>query len=184
MVGGVRAPLNTGFLDEARGDTEEIPGGNFAVAPLFILTFSYWPLENLELSLEGGYSHNIVQVTAAAPWLETGELIMASIRYVPWTHSDWWPYVGAAFGYSLNQLSGTALPYPEEADGYGGAIFAGTGWDLGPHFGLTAEFRYNIASIQVPGFNNAFDVGGPSILIGVYYMLAKAVDTPATPPSM
>ncbi len=109
---------------------------------------------------------------------------MCSLRFVPWTHWDWWPYVGGAFGYSLNQLSGTSLPYPEEADGYGGALFVGTGWDLSPRFGLTAEFRYNIASIQVPGFNNPFDVGGPSILIGVYYTLAKSIDSPATPPSM
>jgi hypothetical protein len=183
-MGGGRVPLNEGFLDEARGDTEQIPGSDYGVAPLFILTFSYWVLENLELSLEGGYSRNQVSVTAAAPWVSTQETIMASLRFTPWTHWDWWPYVGGAFGYSLNQLSGTALPYPEEADGYGGALFVGTGWDVSSHFGVTAELRYNIASIQVPGFTNAFDVGGPSLMLGVYYTLAKSIDSPATPPSM
>jgi hypothetical protein len=185
-MGGARSPLNSGFLDEARGDTETIEGGNFDVAPLGILSFSYWPLEYLELSLEGGYSRDQIMLRAAAPWLETEETIMASVRYAPWTHWDLWPYVGCAFGYSLNQLSGTALPYPEEADGYGGALFVGSGWDLTPRFGLTLELRYNIASIEVPGFTNNFDVGGPSVLLGFYFTLAKAVDTPmsAAPPPM
>jgi hypothetical protein len=109
---------------------------------------------------------------------------MAAIRYVPWTHWAWWPYVGGAFGYSLNQLTGTVLPYAEEADGYGGALFLGTGWDLTSHFGLTAEFRYNIVSIQVPGFTHAFDVGGPSLMIGCYITLAKETDSLPNPPGM
>jgi hypothetical protein len=184
IEGGVRSPLDSGFLDEARGDSETIEGGNFDIAPLAILTFSYWPLENLELSLEGGYSRDQITLKNAAPWIESQEMLMAAIRFVPWTHWNWWPYAGAAFGYSLNQLTGTTLPYAEEADGYAGALFVGTGWDLAAHFGLTAEFRYNIASIQVPGFTNAYDVGGPSIMLGFYYTLAKEVDSPATPPSM
>lgn len=184
LEGGVRAPLNGGFLDEARGDTETIPGGDFGIAPLGILAFSYWPMESLELSLEGGYSRDQVSVARAAPWIEVQETIMASVRYVPWTHWDFWPYVGCAFGYSLNQLTGTALPYAEEADGYGGALFVGTGWDLTAHFGLTAEFRYNIASIEVPGFTSAFDVGGPSLMVGIYFTIAKSEASPATPPPL
>ncbi len=184
LEGGARIPLNGGFLGEARQDTETIQGGDFDVAPLGIVAFSYWPLEYLELSLEGGYSRDQINLKAAAPWVESQETLMASLRYLPWTHWTFWPYVGGAFGYSLNQLTVTALTYEEEAAGYGGALFVGTGWDLTAHFGVTAEFRYNIVSIQVPGFTHAYDVGGASLMRGIYYTLAKDTDSPATPPSM
>ena len=183
FAGGVRAPINAGFLDEARADGEGIPGGDFGLAPLGYLAFSYWPMDTLQLSLEGGYSWNRVMVSAANPWTLNQENLMAALRWVPFEGNDLWPYVGGDFGYSLNQLSGTALPHNEEADGYGGGVFIGTGWDLSPHFGLTAELRYNIISIQVPGFTHAFDTGGPALLLGFYFTLGKASQTltPATP---
>lgn len=180
---GARTPFNDGFYGEARSDGEQIPGSTFSVAPIGYLSFSYWPMESLELSLEGSYSWNSVSVKDATPWTLTQENLMAALRYVPWTGWDAWPYVGGDFGYSLNQFTGTGLPHMEEADGYGGGLFLGTGWDLSAHFGITAELRYNIISIQVPGFNHPFDTGGPTLLVGFYFTIAKSSDvpTPATP---
>ncbi|HUB07569.1 MAG TPA: outer membrane beta-barrel protein [Myxococcales bacterium] len=186
FAGGVRSPINGGFLDEARSDGEGISGGDFGIAPLAYLTFSYWVTENFDLSLEGGYSWDRISVNAANPWTANQENLMAALRYVPWTDWDFWPYVGGDFGYSLNQLSGTALPHNEEADGYGGGVFVGSGWDLTAHFGVTAELRYNIISIQVPGFSHAFDTGGPALLVGFYFTLGKSSEslTPMTAPGI
>ncbi|MHB8419965.1 MAG: outer membrane beta-barrel protein [Myxococcales bacterium] len=186
IEGGARSPINSGFLDEARGDGEVIPGGNFGIAPLALLTFAYWPAESFEIALEGGYSWSRVAVSAANPWTENQENIMAALRWVPWTGYDFWPYIGGDVGYSLNQLTGTALPHFEEADGTGGGVFIGSGWDLTPHFGVTAELRYNIISLQVPGFTHAFDVGGPALLIGCYFTISKASEslTPITAPGI
>ncbi len=182
----LRAPLNAGFLDEARGNGEGIQGGNFNLAPGAFVTFGYFADEQVEIGIEGGYSRDWIGVTAANPWLLNEETLQATVRYVPWTDWNLWPYVGAAFGYSLNAFNGTALPHYEDAEGFGGALFAGSGWDLSAHFGVSLELRWTIASIVVPGFTHAFDVGGPTILAGFYWVLPHEdeLSHPATPPSL
>lgn len=175
---GPRLVPNSGFLNDARGAGEEIPVGSFGLAPAALASFGYWIEDSLELSLEGGYSRDQYVVTGKAPWLMNGETIMASIRWTPWTDLDVWPYGGGSFGYSLNSLTGP-LNSPEEADGYGGALFVGTGWDLSSHWGLSLEFRYTLASIIVPNVSHPFDVGGLSILVGAYFLIPREAETPA-----
>ncbi len=145
-----------------------------------MLSFGYWVQEDLELSLEGGYSYDHYGVAGSYGWTENGETAMASLRWTPWQHMDLWPYVGGSFGYSLNGLTGPINPY-EEADGYGGAIFVGTGWDLSDRWGVTFELRYTIASVVVPPLAQPFQVGGLSILIGPYIILPHTEDVPSTP---
>jgi hypothetical protein len=141
ITAGVRSPINGSFLDEARSDGENVQGGDFGVAPLADVTFSYWATDNFLLSVEGGYTWDRVSVSGANPWTAQQENLMLALRWVPWGGRDFWPYVGGDFGYSLNQLNGTALPHSEEADGYGGGVFLGAGWDLTAHFGVMGELR-------------------------------------------
>lgn len=177
---GPRLVPNGGFLSDARATGETIPGGGYGLAPAGLASFGYWLEDSLELSIEGGYSRDQYGVTGSAPWLLNGETIMASMRWAPWTNFDIWPYGGASFGYSLNSLTGP-LNSTEEADGYGGALFVGTGWDLSERWGISLELRYTIASIIVPNLTHPFDVGGLSLLIGAYFIVPREPDSAAMP---
>ncbi|MHB1847046.1 MAG: hypothetical protein ACYCWW_19665 [Deltaproteobacteria bacterium] len=136
--------------------------------------------DDLELSLEGGYLWDHYRVLGSYGWTENGETLMASLRWTPWSHFDFWPYLGGSFGYSLNGLTGPINSY-EEADGYGGALFIGTGWDLSERYGISFELRYTIASVVVPPLQQPFQVGGLSLLIGPYVIVPRSDDVPSLP---
>jgi hypothetical protein len=75
----------------------------------------------------------------------------------------------------LNHVLGPLNP-PEEADGGGGAILLGSGFDLSRSWGATLELRYTISRVAVPNLHEPLNTGGLLLLFGIHLRLPREPD--------
>jgi hypothetical protein len=156
----------------ARGYDIEKP---YALGPLAIGTFGYWFDQHFELSLEGGYQHDGYRVHGLSDLTLDSEVLMATLRWGFIGGYNFWPYIGASFGYSFNAVSAPfAAPWNSwSAVGYGEAAELGLGLDLSDRFGITIELRYTVALLQTQ-FPSSLNAGGLTLLFGVYLRIPKS----------
>jgi hypothetical protein len=171
---GPRAIPNGPFLS-----AQHISGNlssTWSVGPTVLGTFGYWVDEHFELSLEGSYGYDSYAVPPTSEWRIGTTTLGGALRFAPFSlPSIAWPYLGLNFGYSLNHVLGPLNP-SEEADGYGGAILIGSGFDFSPNWGGTIELRYTYSQVVVPNLHPTLNTGGLSLLFGIYLRIQAEPD--------
>jgi hypothetical protein len=171
---GPRLVPNQSFVE-----AQQISGNLFSTwgaGPIGVATFGYWIDDHFELSLEGTYAYDTYSVPGKAAWQISTATLGGAGRFAPFApFSTAWPYIGLNFGYSLNHVVGYLNP-PEEADGYGGAVMIGSGFDFSKNFGGSIELRYAFSQVRVPSLHPTLNTGGLSILFGIYLRLQKEPD--------
>ncbi len=83
---------------------------SYTVGPMGLGTFGYWFDQHFELSLEGGYQHDSYGVRGKKDLTLDSEFLMATIRWAFIGGYNFWPYLGASFGYSFNRVSAPFTP--------------------------------------------------------------------------
>ena len=183
VAGGGMWISNNGFEQDARADGFDVTAP-YELARHILAAFANWVDERFELSLEGTYHHVGANIAGQQTLTIDVETIMATLRYVPFTDWDIWPYIGGSFGYGINTV-GSPLNQAWggcstgcgnwSAVGYVESLEIGTGWDLSTHFGVSAELRYTFDLLQSP-FNASLNAAGLSVLVGVYLRIPRSID--------
>ena len=76
------------------------------LGPLGIGTFGYWfDRQHFVSSLEGGYQHDGYRADGMSDLTLDSEMLMATARWGFIGGYNFWPYIGASFGYSFNNVS-------------------------------------------------------------------------------
>jgi Outer membrane protein beta-barrel domain len=185
LEGGLTWIPDSPFTQNARaaGYGIEQPYG---LGPMGVASFGYWFDEHFEISIEGGYQHDAYSIRGQSDLTLDSEILMATLRWAFIGSYNFWPYVGASFGYSFNGVSSPfQAPWNSwSAVGYGEAAELGVGLDLSDHFGVSLELRYTLALLQSP-FASSLNAGGLSLMFGVYLRIPRGPETtpavPATP---
>jgi hypothetical protein len=183
LAGGATWIPDSPFTQNARADGYDV-AQPYTFGPVGVATFGYWFDQHFEVSIEGGYQHDAYGVQGRKDLTLDSEILMATLRWAFIGGYNIWPYIGASFGYSFNNVSSPFNPPWDSwsAVGYGEAAEVGLGIDLSDRFGISFEARYTVAILQTQ-YPSSLNAGGLSLLFGVYLRIPRTPDSMTVPPA-
>jgi len=133
--------------------------------PSLLGVFAYRPLQDVEVSLEIGWTYETFEFLEGKALVFNQLPITLSVRYTPFTTQYFYPYIGAGFGYFLNFFSDAPGGTPE-SHGQGPVLIAGGVFDLSKRFSVYVEYRYSLCRVELLDLGY-MQVGGNQFFLGI-----------------
>jgi hypothetical protein len=137
--------------------------------PEAMLSFSYAPVPQAEISLEFGAAADQYELPTSTLSVTSVPLV-GTIRYFPFEPARLSPYLGLGGGYMLGFVSGAPLNQSEtHAREYHAVV--GLTFELSPRYLLSLEDRFQIASGDILPIGQ-IQTGGNAVMVGLSVIFA------------